>query len=119
MGTTTSARCRSCGHHTPLSIGSGIATQDTYLGWPVSCGCCKEVRIANFKATPLTCRTCRSEEVKQFSDPAMSKAPGRTILSWGQQVLTDAYYRCPRCDEYALRFFSPDLDLEEVPTLWD
>jgi DNA-directed RNA polymerase subunit RPC12/RpoP len=105
MGTSIDAHCYSCGNDSFLRLGGGMRSYETYAAWPVSCNRCRAITTANFKESPLTCNQCGSRGVVAVSDPAIWKGGTDRILeTWGELKLYDGEYKCPRCDEFALRF---------------
>lgn len=104
MGTSTDAHCFACGYDTFLILGSGMANHTTYAAWPVVCKGCSAVTTANFKQLPLTCGKCTTENVTLMTDRQEWKGDGKVIVNWGNLTLTDGRYRCPKCDEFELRF---------------
>ncbi len=111
MGTSTDAHCSACGYDTFLMLGGGMSNHTTYAAWPVSCKTCAAVTTANFKESPLVCRSCKSQDVTSPTDLRWWKGDGNVIESWlmglardDALTLTNGHYRCPKCDEFELRF---------------
>ena len=104
MGTSTDAHCFACSYDSFLMLGGGRANHSTYAAWPVSCRNCSSITTANFKASPLACTECGSEDVAPMTDPAMRKGGSKVVERWADLALVDGEYRCPQCGQFALRF---------------
>ena len=103
MGASTDAHCFACGYDTFLMLGGGMA-DSTFAAWPVVCKECSAVTTANFEQAPLICQKCQSSNVTPMTDPHEWKGDGEVIENWGELSLTDGHYRCPKCDQFSLRF---------------
>lgn len=115
MGSSTDAHCFACGYETLLQLGGGMRTHRTFVSWPVSCKSCQAVTTANVRERPLLCRTCRSSDVLPMDDASVWQGDGGATEAWGDLVLTDGHYRCPKCRAFALRFGATGYK----PILWD
>ena len=76
----------------------------TYAAWPVACRVCSDITTANFKQHPLACEVCQSKDVRPMSDPHEWSGDGEIVERWDALTLTDGHYRCPKCNEFELRF---------------
>src|ERR1700682_825998 len=106
MGHSSDAHCYGCGYDTWLRLGAGRSNHSTYAAWPINVKTCLAVTTANYKKTPLTCERCQSPDVLPFTDPSLWKGDGddNTLDRWGDLILTDGHYRCPKCSAFELRF---------------
>ncbi|WP_156947001.1 hypothetical protein [Afipia birgiae] len=108
VGFSTDAHCFACGYDIFLMLGGNRANHTTYAAWPVTCKMCAAVTTANFKQSPLTCQECDSGDVIPPIDPQWWKGDGDVNENWGMGrnalTLTNGHYRCPKCDEFELRF---------------
>ena len=113
MGSSTQARCRSCGYDSDmLIVGSGMMEGNLY--WPVICEKCEEVTTANFERPRLQCRKCRTTRVIRISASKVWKGDGNIVQEWGDYFVTDGHYQCPKCKKFELEFGESDIQVQ-----WD
>jgi len=112
VGTSADAHCTSCGYHTSLALGGGMVDHATYAAWPVVCDSCSAVTTANFEQTPLVCEECNGSKVIPMSDGRNWRGDGEVVVDWGELILTDGHYRCPKCGAFELQFVRGDV-------MWD
>ncbi len=104
MGSSIDAHCFTCGYDTFLITGGGMHNHTKYAAWPVICLSCSAVTTGNFKSSPLLCERCKNSNVSPLTTPDQWKGDGKTIANWSDLTLTNGHYRCPKCNQFELRF---------------
>lgn len=119
MGSRTDAHCYNCGYDVELPIGGGMLTYNEHTDWPVQCMDCRTISSTNIRLTPLSCKSCGSNNVIECHDRSLYAGDGKytSVMCWERQ-LTDGHYKCPKCEMFALRY---DTDYaERGPSIrWD
>lgn len=112
MGSQVKAMCE-CGYTKELLIGSGRLNFKTLEYFPCYCDGCHEMVQGNLKADKLICPNCSSQKVTPYNNKYLIGKIGSQIVEQSfDNVLTDGFYKCPKCNELKLQFFQGGI-------LWD
>lgn len=112
MGRTVDVQCIACGYSEGrLVVGRGMFSPEEDKSWPVSCGQCRALVSSKINRTPVVCAKCGSPDVKPIGRVTrwLSGASGEEVdealikLRWGDRVICDEKYSCPRCGALELK----------------
>ncbi len=87
---------------------------ETTCLFPCLCETCKKLVQVNIMIQPLECPKCKDSAVIPYDDPRLlgSTGPLQPSITWGDHILTNGDYLCPKCKKMSLRF-------KEGTILWD
>lgn len=106
MGSIVSAACK-CGFNKKMALGGGRANFQTNASFPMHCGDCESLFMANALDMPVACSDCSSSKVLLYSHQSLFKNGHQTVFKWktGDALkLTNGDYLCPICHEFELKF---------------
>lgn len=110
MGSIVMAEC-SCGLKTEIMIGGGMLNFQTPCYFPFLCEHCSAIVRVNMFSERKDCPQCMATNVIPYDDPSLSGHTGTKMVDGvtgrGQEhILTDGSYKCPKCNQYSLRFWN-------------
>ncbi|WP_248724516.1 hypothetical protein [Seonamhaeicola sp. ML3] len=106
MGATVRAICK-CGFKKDALIGGSRQNYKTTELFPCLCSNCNNMVDGNLKSKVLTCPDCNSKNVTPYNNEKLITDNGNKIVERSfDNVLTDGFHLCPKCNEPKLRFFS-------------
>lgn len=85
-------------------IGGFRDSFQTASWWPVYCDACDDITQTNVCSQPLFCRNCNSTSVTKYDAKNLVDGGTRTIISFGEDEITNEKYFCPKCKNQALKF---------------
>ena len=90
MGQMIGFKCEGCGYTGNLRVGGIRRTYATNQPWPVYCEGCQSITTANYRSSPLICKSCGSDRVCHIDSPEIYAGNGKdTMHSWaGAEVST-------------------------------
>lgn len=120
MGTIVNAHCKNCNFNKEeMRLGGGRYSYKTYAGFPYMCEKCKDIFVGNYLTGVFGCSSCRSDKITPYNELQQNTArlnnekghdsiKNYNVFSSntenGQIGLTSDYYKCPKCDEFTLKF---------------
>jgi predicted RNA-binding Zn-ribbon protein involved in translation (DUF1610 family) len=112
MGSQVKAKC-TCGYEKTSLVGGGKLSYKTIEYFPCYCNKCQEIVQGNLKASILSCPNCGSQKIFSYNNNSLISSVGKNIVARSfDNVITDGYYKCPKCLEMTLQFFLEDI-------IWD
>ncbi|MEO7646590.1 MAG: hypothetical protein ABIT72_16005 [Burkholderiaceae bacterium] len=111
MGSMVNAACK-CGFDKTMSLGGGRRNFQTSSTFPMCCGDCKNMFLANTFDEFIVCPDCnKSDDIQLYSDRSLHNNGTENITELldrtgkGRDLtLTDADYVCPACQQLTLTF---------------
>jgi len=112
MGSQVKAKCKCCYIKKSL-VGGGKLNYKSIEYFPCYCNNCQEIVQGNLKASNLSCPNCSSPKIFPYNNYSLISSVGKNIVARSfDNVLTDGYYKCPKCLEMTLQFTQEGI-------LWD
>jgi DNA-directed RNA polymerase subunit RPC12/RpoP len=76
---------------------------------PAWCAPCRDLVVLNYNDPDPRCPHCRGKAAF-YNDPLLRREPvgrrkEREVIPWGEFLLPDADYLCPRCGGMRMKFF--------------
>lgn len=105
MGSQIKAICK-CGYNKTSLIGGGKLNYKTTEYFPCLCGNCNEIVQSNLRKEKLICPNCSSFKISPYNTKKLIGTIGENIIERSfDNILTDGFYKCPKCKEMLLQFF--------------
>lgn len=112
MGSQVKAICK-CGYNKEVLIGGGRLNFKTIEYFPCYCENCHDMVQGNLKADKLICPSCGSPKISSYNNKHLIGKKGNQIVEQSfNNVLTDNFYKCSKCEQMNLQFFQGGI-------LWD
>jgi hypothetical protein len=123
MGTIIEAHCKNCNlNKEKMYLGGGMYNYQTYAGFPYMCKKCEDIFVGNYLTDVMFCSSCRADKITPYNELKQDNISFEdenggdtmkkyTVFEWRidndrRICLTNDYYKCPKCDEFSLKFKS-------------